>query len=117
MIDKRTIIISAVLAIPLIVGASCNEAPQPTKQPTPHLTAKKKAPTGCAGKITLRRYNPDSNDFTIKYKSTDCSGTNEETITFEQDLNARCDEGDFFPQCLKWYETHAPGMRTPTENS
>lgn len=108
--------------IVLLLGGtanSCGNAKTPEPKPVvtkPDGSTKKPAPTGCAGKITLRRYNPDSNDFTIKYRNDDCSGTNEETITFEQDLNARCDQGDYFPQCLKWYETHDPGMRQPTES-
>lgn len=110
----RYTITSALAAGLALATQSCDTPKKP--EPKPHLTAKKKAPTGCAGEITSRKYNPDSNDFTITYKDADCSGTRKATITFEQDLNARCDEGGHYPQCLKWYDTQPPGMREPTEN-
>ncbi len=120
----KAFVIKAVILVAVAGGAAkCDTPKQPDKttsqQPTDEQgqKIKKKIPTGCAGKIKSRTYRPDSNDFVIVYYTDDaCRSITAETITFERDLNATCNRGDYFPICLTPSETEPPGMRTPTEN-
>ena len=111
-----------VAVIGLVFGqTSCGGTPTPTHKPEPVVTkpdgsTKKPAPTGCKGKIVSRVYDKTSKTFAITYNDANCQPSGIDTITEEQDLNSRCQEGDYFPQCLKWYETEDPGIRLPSEN-
>lgn len=111
-----------VIALALAGSASgCDDKPKPEPKPSPVETkpdgsTKKPAPTGCKGKIVSRAYDEGSKTFAITYLDAKCEPSGFDTITEEQDLNSRCTEGDYFPQCLKWYETEDPGIRLPTEN-
>lgn len=120
-------IMATVLAVSCSAGGG-DETPKPTKPPTTQHTDKhglpieKPVPTGCDGKIIKREYDGDTatgdhGNFTITYQSGDCATAAivSEKISFEQDLNARCWEGNYFPQCLTWWETHGPGIRMPSD--
>lgn len=72
-------------------------------------------PTGCKGKIVSRVYDKQSKTFAITYNDDQCKPSGMEIITEEQDLNATCNEGDYFPICLTPDQTEPPGIRMPTD--
>jgi hypothetical protein len=111
----RKLTTGLVLALALVTQAAkeCS-TPPPTKQEQRQHDGRKPAPTGCKGQIVSRVYDKASKTFAITYKDANCEPSKIEVITEEQELNARCLEGNYFPQCLKWWETEGPGVRQPS---
>jgi hypothetical protein len=120
---KRLMLESLTTATVLMIGAtSCPSQPTPkppktSQSPTDEngREIEKAIPTGCEGKIVSRVYDKGSKTFAITYNDDQCKPSQMEIITEEQDLNATCTEGDYFPLCLTPDQTEPPGIRMPTD--
>jgi hypothetical protein len=119
---KKLMLESATVALIVGVTAACPSTPEPKKTVYPSKSPtdengreiKQPIPTGCKGKIVSRRYDEQSHTFAITYNDERCDPSRLEIISEEQDLNATCHEGDYFPICLTPDQTEPPGIRQPT---